>query len=151
MEAQAEAVFAHLDELGDGSILDGVVAGIETNWFQGEIADAAYRLQRKISSDRMVIVGVNGFTGGNDESELPTLEIGPEIEEAQRKRLAEVKRHRSPEAVRTALERLSGDAARSECNLMPAIFEAVRAYATVGEMIDTLAGVFGRWEEHSVI
>jgi methylmalonyl-CoA mutase N-terminal domain/subunit len=151
LEAQAEAVFAHLDELGDGSILDGVVAGIETNWFQGEIADAAYRLQRKISSDRMVIVGVNGFTGGNEESELPTLEIGPEIEEAQRKRLAEVKRHRSPDAVRTALDRLAGDAARSECNLMPAIFEAVRAYATVGEMIDTLAGVFGRWEEHSVI
>jgi methylmalonyl-CoA mutase N-terminal domain/subunit len=151
LEAQAEVVFAHLDELGGGSILDGVVAGIETDWFQGEIADAAYRLQRKISSDRMVIVGVNGFTGGNDESELPTLEIGPEIEEAQRKRLAEVKHHRSSEAVRTALDGLAADADRSDCNLMPAIFEAVRAYATVGEMIDTLAGVFGRWEEHSVI
>ncbi len=151
LEAQAEAVFAHLDELGNGSILDGVIAGIEANWFQGEIADAAYRFQHRVSTDRMVIVGVNGYTGGNEEAELPTLEIGPEIEEAQRKRLAEVKRHRSQAAVQAALDRLAGDAAHSECNLMPAIFEAVRAYATVGEMIDTLAGVFGRWQEHAVI
>jgi methylmalonyl-CoA mutase N-terminal domain/subunit len=151
MEAQAEAVFAHLDELGDGSILDGVIAGIETNWFQGEIADAAYRFQRKVSADRMVIVGVNGFTGGNGDSELPTLHIGPEVEEAQRKRLAEVKHHRSGAAVAAALARLVDDAGHAERNLMPAIFEAVRAYATVGEMVNALAGVFGRWEEHAVI
>jgi methylmalonyl-CoA mutase N-terminal domain/subunit len=128
-----------------------VIAGIETNWFQGEIADAAYRFQRKVSADRMVIVGVNGFTGGNGDSELPTLHIGPEVEEAQRKRLAEVKRHRSGAAVEAALARLVDDAGHAERNLMPAIFEAVRAYTTVGEMVNALAGVFGRWEEHAVI
>jgi methylmalonyl-CoA mutase N-terminal domain/subunit len=151
LEAQAEEVFAHLDELGAGSLLDGVVAGIEANWFQGEIADASYRFQRKVSSDRMVIVGVNGFTGGNEDSPLPTLAIGPEVEEAQRKRLAEVKLARSDEAVRDALARLAEDAGHAERNLMPSIFGAVRAYATVGEMVGALAGVFGRWEETAVI
>jgi len=151
LEAKAEAVFAHLDELGNGSMLDGVVAGIEANWFQGEIADAAYRFQRKVSADRMVIVGVNGFTGGNEDGQLPTLTIGPEVEDAQRKRLAEVKLARSDGAVAAALARLADDAGYAERNLMPAIFEAVRAYATVGEMIGALAGVFGRWEETAVI
>ena len=151
MVAQAEVVFAHLEDLGGGSILEGVVAGIESNWFQGEIADAAYRFQRRVSAGRTVVVGVNAFTGGNEESVLPTLHIGPEVEEAQRKRLADVKHRRSAPAVASALGRLAADAGRSECNLMPAIFDAVRAYATVGEMIDTLAGVFGRWEERVVI
>ena len=151
MEARAEEVFAHLDDLGGGSMLDGVVAAIEAGWFQGEIADAAYRYQRQVSTDRTVIVGVNGFTGGNEEPEMPTLLIGPEVEEAQRKRLAEVRLHRAAPAVEAALAGLAADAAVGERNLMPAIFEAVRAYATVGEMMDTLAGVFGRWEERAVI
>jgi methylmalonyl-CoA mutase N-terminal domain/subunit len=151
MEAQAEAVFAHLDRLGDGSMLEGVIAGIESNWFQGEIADAAYRFQRKVSADRMIIVGVNGFTGGNEDSDMPTLQIGTEVEDAQRKRLAEVKLHRSEPAVDESLKRLALDAAIPDANLMPAIFDAVRAYASVGEMINSLAGVFGRWEERAVI
>jgi len=151
LEARAEAVFAHLDDLGSGSMLDGVVAGIEANWFQGEIADAAYRFQRKVSADRTIIVGVNGFTGGNEDGTLPILAIGPEVEEAQRKRLAEVRLARSDAAVAAALARLAADAEHSERNLMPAVFEAVRTYATVGEMIGALAGVFGRWEETAVI
>jgi methylmalonyl-CoA mutase, N-terminal domain len=147
---QAETVFAYLDHLGSGSMLEGVVAGIESNWFQGEIADASYRFQQRVSSGRNVIVGVNDFTGGNEDSELPILHIGPEVEETQRKRLAEVKRHRSADDVAGALSRLSADAADPACNLMPAIFGAVRAYATVGEMVDSLADVFGRWRERAV-
>ena len=88
IERQAEAVFARLDEWGEGSILDGVLHGIETNWFQGEIADAAYLFQRKVASGRRVVVGVNAFTEGNEEPAPPTLQIGPEVDEAQRKRLA---------------------------------------------------------------
>jgi len=151
MERQAEAVFAHLDGIGDGSMLDGVVAGIEANWFQGEIADAAYRFQRGVSDGRRVVVGVNGFTGGNEDTLLPTLQIGPEVEAAQRKRLAEVRRHRSQAAVDAGLARLATDAGVADRNLLPAIFEAVRAQATVGEMVGSLAGVFGRWAEHPVI
>ena len=151
IEAAAEEVFAHLEGLGGGSLLDGVVAGIEANWFQGEIADASYRFQRTVSSDRRIVVGVNGFTGGNEDSQLPVLTIGPEVEEAQRKRLAGVRASRSDDAVRAALGRLADDAAHAERNLMPAIFDAVRAYATVGEMVEALAGVFGRWEETAII
>ncbi len=151
MAAQAEAVFAHLDELGGGSMLEGVVAGIESGWFQGEIADAAYRFQRKMATGRNVVVGVNGYTAGNEESELPTLVIGPEVEEAQCKRLADVKRHRDDGGVAVTLARLSSDAAVAEVNLMPAILDAVRAYATVGEMVEVLAGVFGRYEEPAAI
>jgi methylmalonyl-CoA mutase N-terminal domain/subunit len=151
LEAQAGVVFDHLEDLGHGSLLDGVIAGIEMNWFQGEIADAAYRFQRKVSADRRIVVGVNAHTGGNEDSELPTLHIGPEVEQAQRKRLAEVRAHRSDSAVAAALAQLADDAGHAERNLMPAIFGAVRAYATVGEMVDALAGVFGRWQEHAVI
>jgi methylmalonyl-CoA mutase N-terminal domain/subunit len=151
MERQAEAVFARLDQWGDGSILDGVLHGIETNWFQGEIADAAYLFQRKVASGRRVVVGVNAFTEGNEEPAPPTLQIGPEVDEAQRKRLATVRQRRSPAAVDGALARVAADAAVAEVNLMPAILEAVGAYATVGEIVGTLASVFGRFTEDPVV
>jgi len=151
IESQAEAVFARLDEWGEGSILNGVLHGIETNWFQGEIADAAYHFQRKVATGRRVVVGVNAFTEGNEEPAPPTLQIGPEVDEAQRKRLATVRQRRSPSAVDEALSRVGADAAVSEVNLMPAILDAVRAYATVGEIVGALAAVFGRWAEDPVV
>src|ERR1700733_1021908 len=150
MCVQAERVFAYLEQLGDDSMLEGVVAGIESNWFQTEIADAAYRLQRRVSSGRSVIVGVNDFTGGNEDSDLATLHIGPEVEDAQRKRLAEIKGDRNADAVNEALNLLAHDAADPTRNLMPAIIDATRAYATIGEMVESLAGVFGRWRERAV-
>ncbi len=67
VERQAEEIFAHLDELGSGSILEGVIKGIEENWFQGKIADSSYELERKFNADRRTIIGVNRFTEGNDE------------------------------------------------------------------------------------
>ena len=72
LERQAEEVFTHLDRLGSGSILDGVCEAIETGWFQGEIADAAYRFEKKVASGRRVVVGVNRFTD-SDESATPIL------------------------------------------------------------------------------
>jgi methylmalonyl-CoA mutase N-terminal domain/subunit len=68
MERQAEAIFAHLDDVGNGSILEGVYAGIENGYFVGEIADAAYRFEREVNDDRRVIVGVNRFTEGDVRS-----------------------------------------------------------------------------------
>ena len=67
MERQAEELFAHLDELGDGSMLEGCIRGIEDNWFQGRIADSAYELERAFNEGRRPIVGVTGFTEGNDD------------------------------------------------------------------------------------
>src|SRR6478752_3126877 len=85
LERQAEAVFARVDELGAGSMLDGVVRGVEEGWFQSEIADSAYELERKLNAGRQVIVGVTQFLEGNDEPPPETLRIGPEVEEEQRR------------------------------------------------------------------
>src|SRR6187401_2036595 len=75
MERQAEEIFDHLDRLGHGSILDGVITGIDENWFQGRIADSAYELERQFNSGRRVVVGVNGYTDGNDDAALDILQI----------------------------------------------------------------------------
>jgi methylmalonyl-CoA mutase, N-terminal domain len=150
LERQAEEVFARLEELGEGSMLEGVHAGIETGWFQGEIAEAAYTLEKKISSGRRVVVGVNRFADTDDEL-LPTLYIGPEVEQRQLERLAKVRSSRSDDGAAAALARVTSDAGRSDVNLMPALVDAVRAYATVGEIVAALAEVFGRWTEDPVI
>ncbi|MDQ3980161.1 MAG: methylmalonyl-CoA mutase family protein [Actinomycetota bacterium] len=150
MEARAEALLSRLEEMGGGSILEGVYAGVESGWFQGQIAESAYVLARKLETGERVVVGVNRFTSG-DSVAPEVLHIDPAVEDRQRKRLAEVKAARSTEAVASALARVTADARQPEVNLMPAIVEAVRAYATEGEVIDALAEVFGRWREHPVL
>jgi methylmalonyl-CoA mutase N-terminal domain/subunit len=144
MERQAEVIFAHIDELGEGSMLEGAIRGIEENWFQGELAESAYRLERKFNEGRRIVVGVNRFTEGNDEQLDDLLEITGEDEERQIKRLAAVKASRDEAAVTAALGRLAAEAAQPEVNLMPTIIDAVKTYATLGEIMSTLAGVFGR-------
>ena len=150
LEHRAEAVFAHLDELGEGSILEGVYQGIDSGYFQGEIADAAYQFERKLNAGRRVLVGVNRFTEADNEP-VEILSIGPDVEERQVKRLQAVKADRDDDVVRSTLARVGSAAADPTANLMPPIIEAVRSYATEGEIIDALASVFGRWVERPVI
>ncbi len=150
MERRAEEIFATLDTWGNGSMLEGVLDGIEQRWFQSEIAEAAYDLERRISSGRRIVVGVNAFTEGNDEPQPPILRIGREVEELQLKRLASARQARSDAQVRAALAEL-GRGAAGDQNLMPPILRAVEAYATVGEIIDCLAGVFGRFTEEPAL
>jgi methylmalonyl-CoA mutase, N-terminal domain len=147
MERRAEELFAYLDELGSGSMLEGCIRGIEENWFQGRIADSAYDLERKVNSGERVVVGVTGFTEGNDDAELDLLEITGEDETKQRKRLDAVRAERNQAAVDAALARLAAEAADPEVNLMPALIEGAQVYATLGEMMGTMAGVFGRYVE----
>jgi methylmalonyl-CoA mutase, N-terminal domain len=148
LEAEAEDVFAKLEEMGAGSLLDGVVAGIEDGWFQAEIADSAFAFQRKLSTGQWVMVGVNGYREG-DDGEPPLLHIDPQVEKAQLDGLREVKAGRSQPAVDLALERVGREAARAEINLMPAIIEAVEAYATEGEIVAAMEAVFGIWTEQA--
>jgi methylmalonyl-CoA mutase N-terminal domain/subunit len=150
VERRAEEIFSYLDQLGDGSILEGVYAGIESGWFQGEIAEAAYDFERKLHSGRRVTVGVNRFTDW-DEPPPEILSIGDEVEERQRKRLDGVKHDRDQARVDAALGRIAADAAQPDVNLMPAILDAVAAYATVGEVMQTLGGVFGTYTEQVVV
>jgi methylmalonyl-CoA mutase N-terminal domain/subunit len=147
LEAAAEEVFAHLDTLGDGSLLEGCLRAVEDGWFQGEIADSAYELERKLNRGDHVVVGVNAFLEGNDEPPPPTLRIGPEVEDQQLKRLAAVKADRDDAAVVAALDRVRADASEATTNLMPALLAASDAYATVGEICESLASVFGRHVE----
>jgi methylmalonyl-CoA mutase N-terminal domain/subunit len=150
MERQAEAIFSHLDELGRGSILEGVYAGIDNGYFQGEIAEAAYQFEKKVTTGRRVVVGANRFTEG-DGRDTPILSIGPEVEERQLKRLEQVRHDRSDAAVASALEAVTAAANQPDTNLMPSILEAAKAYATVGEVIGAMETVFGRWTEDPVI
>ena len=147
VERQAEEIFAHLDELGRGSMLDGVIKGIEDNWFQGRIADSAYELERKLNEGRRIVVGVNRFTEGNEASGIDLLQITNEDEARQLKRLDQIRHDRDQVAVDAALARLAADAADPELNLMPTLIDAVSTYATLGEVMAALGSVFGRHVE----
>ncbi len=150
MERQAEAIFSHLDDLGNGSILEGVYAGIENGYFVGEIADASYRFERDVNADRRIIVGVNQFTDG-DEGQRDLLRIGGEVEDYQLKRLEDVKHKRDGEAVAAALAAVTTTAEDPTANLMPPILDAVRAYATLEEVVASMETVFGTYVEKAII
>lgn len=147
VERQAEEIFAHLESLGNGSLLEGVITGIEENWFQGRISDSAYDLERRLNAGQRITVGVNDFQAGNEEDQIQLLRITNEDEQRQRKRLDTVRSDRNQDAVTEVLNKLQVEAEDPEVNLMPTLIEASHAYATVGEMMNTMAGVFGRHVE----
>ena len=147
VERQAEEIFAHLESLGNGSLLEGVITGIEENWFQGRISDSAYDLERRLNAGQRITVGVNDFQAGNEEDQIQLLRITNEDEQRQRKRLDTVRSDRNQDAVNEVLNKLRVEAEDPEVNLMPTLIEASHAYATVGEMMNTMAGVFGRHVE----
>ena len=151
MERQAEAVFAHLGELGNGSILEGVYAGIDNGYFVGEIADAAYRFEREINNDQRIIVGVNEFTDGNEDDETNLLRIDHSVEELQRKRLEAVKQERDSTAVEASLAAIRTAAADPTVNLMPPIIDAVKTYATEEEISNAMRDVFGTYVEQAIV
>ncbi len=143
LERLAGEVFDHLLELGGGSILEGVYAGIEDGYFVGEIADAAYRFEREVNAGRRIIVGVNAFTEGNDEQVRDTLRIDPEVERCQLARLAAVRSARDGAAVERCLREVGACA--------PPLIDAVTALATEGEIVATLAAVLGTHVERIVV
>ena len=151
MERRATEIFEHLDRIGGGSILEGVHAGIDDGWFQAEIADSAYELERKVQSGRRVVVGVNAFTEGNDDASMEILRITAEQEQTQIKRLGAVKADRDSDAVARALDEVRRVADDAEANLMPTLIDAVRTMATEGEVMAALADVFGTYTETPVI
>ena len=151
MERQAEELFAHLDDIGSGSMLEGAIQGIEENWFQGRIADSAYELERRLNAGDHIRVGVNAFTEGNDEDQMELLRISSEDENKQRKRLDQVRQDRDQSAVDAALARVRSEAQDPEINLMPALIDAVKVYATIGEIMGTMESEFGRHVEVPVI
>lgn len=139
MEAQANDYFKRIDELG------GVLPAIEKGFFQSEIADAAYRYQREIDGGVRNIVGVNAFQDDQPFT-IPILEMDPQGYRRQVDRLKETRQERDQGRVGQTLDRLRIACQGTE-NTMPYILEAVRAYATLGEIVDVMRGVFGTYEE----
>jgi methylmalonyl-CoA mutase N-terminal domain/subunit len=145
MEASAEEIFTRIDEMGRGSMLDGVLTGIADGWFQEAVADSAYEFEKAAASGDRVIVGVNRHVD-KDEKPLEVLRISEQVELDQRQRLAALRSSRDGGAVERALDALRDDA-RGEANLMESIVAAARVRATLGEIVDALKGVFGGYTE----
>jgi methylmalonyl-CoA mutase N-terminal domain/subunit len=129
--------------------MGGTFRAIENGYIQREIQQAAYEYQKSIESGERVVVGVNRY---QDERPTPLsiLRIDPEVERAQVERLRNLRARRDTSRVQAGLRQVE-DTARSEQNLMPAILEAVKVYATVGEISDALRKVFGEYQESVVI
>jgi methylmalonyl-CoA mutase N-terminal domain/subunit len=138
MAEQARAYFGRIEELG------GMIPALEAGFFRREIADAAFAYQREVDACRKLIVGVNAFTEAEDKP-IETLVIDGTVEKEQSARLRERKARRDGEAVRRLLDEVRRVAATRE-NLMPVLIEAGRARCTVGEIMNALADVFGRYD-----
>ena len=143
LERQAYAYFARIEELG------GVVEAIKKNFFQSEIADAAFRHQLEVERGERVIVGVNRYEV-TDESTTEVHRVDPETETRQVARVQALRTRRDGKAAEVALARLRQDAAGT-ANLMPPIIEAARANVTMGEMCDALRETWGIWRETPVL
>jgi methylmalonyl-CoA mutase N-terminal domain/subunit len=139
IEAQAYQYFRRIEELG------GVLPAIEKGFFQSEISDAAYRYQREIDEGIRKIVGVNAYAD-NKPLSIPILEMDPQGYERQVDRLEQVRADRDAGRVGQTLDRLRLACQGSE-NSMPYLLDAVRAYATLGEIIGVMKGVFGIYQE----
>ena len=145
MEERVERLLAEIDRMGSGSMLDGVLRGIEDGWFQGALADSAYAYEKALGSGERTIVGVTKFASAGEDV-LDILRIGSEVEVTQRARVAAVRSGRDAGAVAEALSDLATAASTSE-NLMPLLVAAARARATEGEMTAALKSVFGGYRE----
>ncbi|HSQ36766.1 MAG TPA: methylmalonyl-CoA mutase family protein [Acidimicrobiia bacterium] len=145
MEAKAEELLAHVDRLGGGSMLTGVLRGIEEGWFQKALGDSAYEFEKAVSTGERVIVGVNRFVQEGGEA-LEILRIPADLESQQCRRLQERRAARDQAAVDRALGVLV-EAARGEGNLMEPLVEAARLRATEGEIVIALQSVFGAYRE----
>jgi methylmalonyl-CoA mutase N-terminal domain/subunit len=137
LEAEATALLAEIDAKG------GMLRAIESGWVQRQIQEAAYRFQREVEEGTRTVVGVNDFvTEGEAPMELLKVDDGPE--RSQLAKLKAVKAERDGKAVQAKLEAL-GKAARGTDNLLPLILDAVRSYATLGEVCNTLRAVWGEY------
>jgi len=145
MEQRSEEIFERIDRFGDGSMLDGVLAGIEQGWFQQQMADAAFAYQQQLEKGEKVIVGVNRHVTDDDQP-LEILRISAEVEREQNAELARRRSARDPAAVDAALDQLR-TAATGDENLIPRLVDAARAEATVGEMTEALRQVWGDYTE----
>ena len=149
MERQAYEYFDKILDLGNGSFLDGILKGIDLGFFKKEIADAAYEFQKRVEEGDFIWVGVNAYQE-DVPLEVPKFHVDPKIEEEQKAFVRKIRETRDNYAVKEALKRLKEAAKRGE-NLVPYFVEAVKVYATEGELMDALKEVYGTYRENLII
>lgn len=140
MEGKAMEYIQKIDDMG------GAIAAIEKGFFQKEIADSAYKYQREVDDKKRTIVGCNEYTIEEEECPIKLLRVDPKVEKEQVARVQKLKRERDSRKVKGVLEKLHYTAEKDE-NLMPTIIEAVKAYATLGEITEVLLKVYGEYKE----
>jgi methylmalonyl-CoA mutase N-terminal domain/subunit len=143
LEVQAQAYLDKIEAMG------GMVRAIESGYVQREIQQSAYQYQKAIEAGERVVVGVNRYVDATSAAP-PLLHIDPEIEHTQVERLVRLRASRDAARVKSTLQAVE-ETARTDRNLLPVILDAVKAYATVGEISDTLRRVFGEYQESVVI
>jgi methylmalonyl-CoA mutase N-terminal domain/subunit len=143
MEKEVYRYFDRIDTLG------GVLPAIKKGFFQQEIARAAYEYQKQIDEKKRTVVGVNDFTS-EEELAIPLLKVDPELEEKQVKRLKKLKKERDASKVERALREVERAAENGQENMMPYFMEAVKNYATLGEVCQVLRAVYGEYEEPAI-
>ncbi|NEU56667.1 methylmalonyl-CoA mutase [Halorussus sp. MSC15.2] len=145
VEEKAMTYIEEIKEMGDGSVRDGVLEGIEQGYFHREIQDASYEYQERVEAGEETVVGVNKYEMEED-TRPDILKVDEETQQRQLDRLAEVKEERDDAAVETALDDLQ-DAIDDGENVMPAIVDAVKAYATMGEIMQVFETEYGSYQE----
>ncbi|MEU7999722.1 methylmalonyl-CoA mutase family protein [Catellatospora sp. NPDC049111] len=146
IEAEAEAIFQRIKDRGtDGTITSGILRGIEDGWFTSEIADSAYIYQRALEEGHKRIVGVNCHTG-TIAKDLEIMRVSHEVEREQVKLLQARRTDRDQAAVDAALQKMI-DVSRTDANMVPAMLDACRAEATLGEICDALRAEWGVYRE----
>ncbi len=140
LEKGAEEYFEKIEKLG------GVISAIEKSFFQQEIARAAYVYQQEIDNKERIIVGVNDYVDSNKKIEIPILLIPEEVEKQQISNLGKLRKNRNQKQVQENLAELKA-AAQRDTNLMPLLINCAKSYCTLGEMVNTLKGVFGEYDE----
>ena len=143
IEERAQKYIEQIDGIG------GAVAAIEKGFMQREITESAYRFQKEVEAKKRVIVGVNDFVS-DEKVSMKLLQIDPAIEKKLVKQLKRIKRERNKEKVNEALSKLREAAGKENVNLVPFILEAVKEYATLGEVCGTLREVFGEYKPPSI-
>jgi len=143
IEDKAARYIEQIDTMG------GAVAAIEKGFMQREITESAYRYQKDVESKKQTIVGVNEFIS-EEEAPIRILQIDPEIEKKLVERLQQIKRHRSKAKVDEALRKLRVAAESEDKNLMPFMLQAVKEYATLGEICGVLREVFGEYKPSTI-
>jgi len=143
IEERALKYIEQIDGIG------GAVAAIEKGFMQREITESAYRFQKEVEAKKRVIVGVNDFVS-EEKVPMKLLQIDPAIEKKLVEQLKRIKRERNRDRVSEALSRLRGAAEKEDVNLVPFILEAVKEYATLGEVCGTLREIFGEYKPPSI-